>query len=70
MEKLITITFDDLRIKGITKGSNAYVQSKYGEFLISKKNFNMLAKQNAKPMVGALVSVEGYSCLMFKTLSF
>lgn len=70
MEKLITISFDDLRIKGITKGSNALVASKYGEFLISKRNFNLLAKQNAKPMTGAIVSVDGYSCLMFKTLSF
>ena len=68
--QLITIQGKDLFIKGITKGSNAIVDSKYGTFLISKQNFNKLVGNPYSECSGVITQVEGYTLPMFKSLKF
>lgn len=68
--ELVTLHGRHLTIKGITKGSNAIVDSKHGIFLISKRNFNKLIASDSNECVGVISKVEGFDLPMFKTLKF
>ena len=68
--ELVTLRGRQLTIKGITKGSNAIVDSNHGMFLISKRNFNRLVANDSNECVGVLSKVEGFDLPLFKSLKF